>query len=183
MTYARLGAKIGPLYAYMVQKITPCWMANDAEGKKNKEITSFKKHISFLFTFPLRRCHPARCFFFTMWPCSAKALYRAVNSIAWIDLMYGSLYSFFQRFYSVLNSPGRPLTMHFLQVLSDHSSLIRCVNSVRRTLSYQQTLNGWSSHVSTSARRRTSAWYPSLMWTLFTRMNSWAAPTGLLSRL
>ena len=44
-------------------KKTPCWMANGAEGKKSKEITSFKKHISFLFTFPLRRCHPARCFF------------------------------------------------------------------------------------------------------------------------
>ena len=59
-----------------------------------------------------------------------------------VDPRLGTLYPFFQRFYSVLDSPGRPLTVHFLQVLSDHSSLIRCVNSVRRTLGYQQTLNG-----------------------------------------
>ena len=153
-------------------------------GKEKQRDYIIQKAYILSFHVPTASMPSCKVFFFcTMWPYSAKGPYRAVNSIAWIDLMFRTLYPFFQRFYSVLNSPERPLTMYFLQVLSDHSSRIRCVNSVRRTLSYQQTLNGWSSHVSTSARRRTSAWYPSLMSTLFTRMNSWAAPTGLLSRL
>ena len=176
------GRENWPLYAYMAQKNTLLDGKRRRGKEKQRDYVIQKAHILSLHV-PTASMPYSKVFFCTMWPYSAKGLYRAVNSIAWTDLMYGTLYPFFQRFYSVLNSPGRPLTMHFLQVLSDHSSLIRCVNSVRRTLSYQQTLNGWSSHVSTSARRRMSVWYPSLMWTLFTRMNSWAAPTGSLSRL
>ena len=155
------------------------------QSKKMSEQRDYIIQKAYILSFhvPTASMPSSKVFFCTMWPYSAKGPYRAVNSTASIDLLYGTLYPFFQRFYSVLNSPGRPLTMHFLQVLSDYSSLIHFVNSVRRTLSYQQTLNGWSSHVSTSARRRMSVWYPSLMWTLFTRMNSWAAPTGSLSRL
>ena len=56
----------GPFAEYaghMVQK-TPCRMGNNAKGKKNKEMTSFKKLMSFLFNVSLLRCHSARCCFF-----------------------------------------------------------------------------------------------------------------------
>ena len=80
----------------------------------------------------------SKVIFCIMWPYSAKGPYRAMNSIAWVDLMYGTLYPFFQRFCSVLDSPGRSLTMHFLQVLSDHSSLCQqCKKNIKQPTDFE----------------------------------------------
>ena len=54
-------------YGHMVQKKTPCWMANDAEGQEKQEITTFKKLISFLFKVPLRRLPSSNVIFI---PCA-----------------------------------------------------------------------------------------------------------------
>ena len=47
-------------------------MAKDAEGKKNKQVTSFKKLISFLFKVLLRRLPSSKVVFCVIWLYFAK---------------------------------------------------------------------------------------------------------------
>ena len=70
----RMASTKGPLQTAVTwyKKQLAGWQTTQ-RGKKNREITSFRKLIYFLFKVPLRRLPSGKVFFlYTMWPYSAK---------------------------------------------------------------------------------------------------------------